>query len=310
MTGARGEFARGALLASIAAVSWGFWSLFLRPSGMPALATAVVVLIVMGLTLLPLRSRDPQVPRWDRRTGMLLLGLGLTDALNIGTFFAAMSMTTLGVAVLSHYLTPLLVAMAAPLIDRERVPGARLAALVGTVGLALVLEPWRGGGDGRLLGAALGVASAVGYAGNVFIAARLVPRIGPARTVGYHAFVSAALLLPFVPASAWAAATPRGVTLLVIGGITLGGLSGWLFVRGLAVVGPTLASTLAFLEPLTAVIVGWIVWHERLSPLALLGAALVLGSGVAVARARQAQAATPRSESRPSVPCARTTSDP
>lgn len=287
MKAGRASFLRAMLLASVAATSWGFWSLFLRPSGMPALATAVIVLLVMGLTLLPLRRLDGvATPRWDRSTLALLAGLGVMDALNISTFFAAMSVTTLGVAVLSHYLAPLLVAVAAPFVDGERVPGARVAAIVATVGLTLVLEPWHGGANGRWLGAALGAASAVGYAGNVFIARRLVPRIGSARAVGYHAFVSAAILLPFVPASAWASASPRGVTLLVLGGITLGALSGWMFARALPTVGTTLASTIAFLEPLAAVVVGWLAWNEHLSPLAIAGSILVLGAGAFVARSR------------------------
>lgn len=286
MSGDRARFLRSLLLVVVAATSWGCWSLVLRPAGVPASVTAPLVLLVMGLTLLPLRRLDGIEPRWDRRSVGLLVALSFSDALNIACFFAAMDVTTLGVAVLSHYLTPLLVAMAAPWIDGERIRGARIAALVATCGLALVLEPWSGGDGRKLLGAALGALSAVGYAGNVFLSARLVPRIGAARTVGYHAFLSALILLPLVSAAALDAVTPRGLGLLVAGGITLGALSGWMFMRGLGVIGPTLASTLAFLEPLGAVVIGWLVWNERLSLLAVLGAVLILASGAWVARER------------------------
>ena len=284
----RTRFVRSLLLVIIAATSWGCWSLFLRPSGIPPSLAAPAVLVLMGLTLLPLRRFDRVTPRWDRETIVLLLAFAAFDALNISTYFAAMDVTTLGVAVLSHYLAPLIVAVAAPMLDGERVRGARWAALVATLGLALVLEPWRGAEAGRLPGALLGALSAFGYAGNVFVAARLVPRIGAARAVGYHAFLSAAILLPLVPAAAWATTAPtaRGVLLLVAGGVTLGAISGWMFSRGLAVIGPTLASTLAFLEPLGAVVVGWLAWDERLSIVAAAGALLILGSGAWMTRAR------------------------
>jgi drug/metabolite transporter (DMT)-like permease len=36
---------------------------------------------------------------------------------------------------------------------------------------------------------------------------------------------------------------------------------------------------LTFLEPLTAVLVGWLYWHEATSALALVGGAVVLAAG-------------------------------
>lgn len=283
---ARARSGRSLALGSaiVAACSWGLWSLFLRPTGLPSGITGPIVFVVMFAAMLPMMRADRAAPSWDRTTLLLLLGLSVTDALNVGAYFASMSVTTLGVAVLSHYMTPLLVAILAPFIDGERIRGARWAVLAATLGLALVLEPWRSEGS-RWLGAALGALSAVGYAGNVFLATRLVPRIGAARSVGYHSLISAALLVPFAPVRDWATVTPRSLAMLAISGVTLGALSGWLFSRSLPVIGPTVASTVALLEPLVAVVVGFVAYGERLSWWALLGGAVVLGAGAWVARA-------------------------
>jgi drug/metabolite transporter (DMT)-like permease len=169
-------------------------------------------------------------------------------------------------------------------MESRIVPGARAAACVATIGLALVLEPWHAGGQ-RWLGAALGALSAVGYAGNVLLTAKLVPRIGAARAVGGHVLLSAAVLIPLSARHDWALLTPRGMALLVISGVTIGALSGWVFSRSVGVLGPTTCCVIALLEPLVAVTIGWLAFGEHLSLLALLGGAIVLGAGAWVAAA-------------------------
>jgi probable blue pigment (indigoidine) exporter len=57
------------------------------------------------------------------------------------------------------------------------------------------------------------------------------------------------------------------------------------YVRGLVRIGAARAAVLTFAEPLVAVIVGWVAFGEALSVWAAAGGALVLGAGVAVARA-------------------------
>lgn len=265
-----------------AATSWGLWSLFLRPAGLPAATAGALVFVVMGLTGLPSALRAPAV-RWDRRTVALLVGNCLCDATNLLTFFAAMQTTTVAIAVLTHYLAPVLVAVAAPWIDRRRTPGAVPAALVAVAGLALVLEPWRTS-TGALVGGGLGAASAVAYAGNVFVVRRLSTLIGPARTVSYHSFGSALLMLPFALA-AGGHLDPQGVAWLALGAITLGALAGLAFVWGVAHLTSATAAMLCYLEPLVAVGLGALVWHEAMGRFALVGAALVLAAGAHVARA-------------------------
>src|SRR5678815_2603652 len=91
------------------------------------------------------------------------------DAVNVLAFFGAMTTTTVAIAVLTHYAAPILIALAAPRVEGTRTRGALPAALVALGGLVIVLEPWRSGSDGALLGAALGLTSAVAYMGNVFV---------------------------------------------------------------------------------------------------------------------------------------------
>jgi len=281
----------GVVQVAIAASTWGTWSLFFRPSGLSPWAATPIVFAVMGLSALPLYGRDRVVPIWTQATFGLLAINTLLDAINFMTFFGALQRTTVAVAVLTHYLAPVLIALLAPLIDRERVRGAVLAAIVAVCGLALVLEPWspdRRAGD-VLAGGLLGTTSAVAYALNVFVIRRLAARIGAARALGYHAFLAVGLVLPAAllagEGSALFHASATAVLWIAAGAVIAGTLAGWIFVRGLAVIGPARAGVLAFLEPLVAVLVGWAAFGERVAPVAAIGGALILGAGIVVARA-------------------------
>ncbi len=273
-----------------AAASWGAWSLFLRPAELPAATAGAIVFVVMGVAALPAALRAKAIA-WDRRRRALLAANAALDAANLLTFFAAMQHTTVAIAVLTHYLAPVLVAVAAPWVDRRRTPGAFGAALLAVAGLTLVLEPWHTDG-GALLGGALGLASAFAYAGNVFVVRRLSTAIGPARTISYHSLGAAALMLPFALV---AGGDPSlgGTAWLALGAITIGAATGAIFVWGVAHVPSATAALLCYLEPLVAVAIGALIWHEPMGRFAAIGAALVLASGLYVART-SARAPAPR----------------
>jgi drug/metabolite transporter (DMT)-like permease len=103
------------------------------------------------------------------------------------------------------------------------------------------------------------------------------------RSMAYHSIGSAVLLAPFGIAG-FAAVELEDVGLLAAGTLVLGALAGIAYLRGLAGIGATRAALLTFCEPVVAVLVGTLVWGEPLRAPALLGAALVIGAGVAVAR--------------------------
>jgi DME family drug/metabolite transporter len=269
-------------MVAVAAASWGTWSLFLRPTHLPATVTTPVVFIVMTLAALPVALRGPRI-RWDRTIVGLIVANALFDALNIVAFFAAIEHTTIAIAVLTHYLAPILIALAAPRIDGVTTRGARPAAAVALAGLVIILEPWHDLAQGAALGALLGAASAVCYAGNVFVVRRLAGRIGASRALAYHCALAALGLAPLL-AGHTAELTPHHLALLIAGGVTIGAASGIVFALGLLRIGSARAAVLTFLEPIVAVAVGVLVWDEPLHPIAMLGAVLVLGAGLEVAR--------------------------
>lgn len=271
-------------MVTLAAASWGTWSLFLRPTGLPPTVTSPIIFAVMGLAALPFALRLPRAT-WDRATVGLLLANVAFDALNLITFFAAIDYTTVAIAVLSHYTAPIMIALAAPRIDRVYVPGTGPAAAIALVGLIVVLEPWAEPAHGAAIGAAVGVISAVCYTGNMFVVRRLALRIGAPRAMSYHSLIAAVVLAPLLFAGGHHAAIARDdVLLLAAGAMSIGAASGVMFAVGLTRIGSARAAVLCFAEPLVAVAVGALVWDEPLRPLAALGGAMVLGAGIHVAR--------------------------
>ncbi len=269
-------------MVTLAAASWGTWSLFLRPTGLPSTVTSPILFALMGLAALPFTFKQPRIT-WDRGTVGLLFANAGFDALNVLAFFAAIEYTTVAIAVLTHYLAPILIALIAPRIDGTGARGVGPATAVALAGLIVVLEPWNAPAEGAFTGAALGVLSAFCYTGNMFVVRRLALRIGAARQMAYHSLIAALVLVPFAITRA-GEVTGSNLALLTAGAATIGAGSGIVFAIGLTRVGSARAAVLTFAEPLVAVAVGALVWEEPLHPLAILGGALVLGAGIHVAR--------------------------
>ncbi len=273
-----------------AAVSWGTWSLMLRPAARlgplaPELVP-VVIQTVMSLVLVPLGLRErPGAPR-SPRAWALLAALALSSALNNWLFFRAMSLTTLAVAVLTHSLAPVLVTALAPWLFGERASRRTWVCLLGALaGLTLLLEPWQSPARGLVAGAAAGAGSAVFYAFNMIAQKRLAGAFGPCEAVGYQTAMGVPLLALLVPSGGWSL-TAGQAALVGLAGLGPGAAASLAFIVGLRRLPASHTATLVLLEPLVAVLLGVLVWHEPLTPVGALGGLVLFGAIAASVRAR------------------------
>ncbi|WP_242395296.1 DMT family transporter [Anaeromyxobacter oryzisoli] len=264
---------RGAALLVIAAILWGGWALVLRPAGLPPPASALVVQLVLAAPA-PFAFRRRAAFR-DRGAVAAVLLLGLADAGNIALYFAALDRGPIAVAVLAHYLAPVAIALLAPALGEPRSRRAVLAAPLSLAGLALVL-----GAPARAPAAtaALGAASAVFYVIIMFAARRAARAFPPDVVTSLHAVIAVAALLAVFGRAAIPPPGP-GVLRVLAGSLVCGIGASLLFYWGLASVSAPVASALAYVEPVTAAAVGYFAFGEALGPLALAGAALVVGCG-------------------------------
>lgn len=287
------EHRLGSLRIAAAASLWGLWPLWVRWSGQGA-ATATVALLVAGLGGLPFALAGPPKARRPPHAWLLMAVLGLTDACNAGAYFRALSCGAVAPAALSHYLAPVLVALAAPFLLRE--PRARRTApalLVALLGTALLITSGPGSGNAApgSYGCALawGGASALFYAGSILSSRRLSSHFSPAEILSYHAILSTVVLAPV----AGLPRTWQPWLLLVAGSLASALGSGLLFLRGLRDVPAEKAAVLTYLEPVAALGAGFIFLAERPSLLTVAGGTLVIGAGLLVATDASRQATKP-----------------
>ncbi|HEY8074166.1 MAG TPA: DMT family transporter [Labilithrix sp.] len=275
---------RGYVLVAIAACGWGTWPLILKHAPMPPALQSAVMMTVLTVASLPVMARDRVRVRATAKQWLGIAWLGVADAGNAGLFFAAYQRTSVAVAVLTHYLTPIFVALAAPVVLGERArPRTYGAVAIAFGGLVLLLEPWRAGlGRDDLVGAALGAGSAVFYASNVLVNKRLVPAFSGSEMMFFHGLFSVPILFAMVPAGTWADVPPYAWKVMLLGALGPGAACGLLFVWGLRAIPASHASVLALLEPLVAVVLAAVVIRERLGAVPMLGAAAIL-TGAALA---------------------------
>ncbi len=278
-------------LVATAAVAWGMWPLVLRSAEriapMSSAFESSILMAVIALVSGPLALRDRIARKATRGEWLGVAWLGVADAMNAYFFFRAYQRTSVAIAVLTHYLAPLFVAIGAPLFLRER-PSRRtyVAAVTGFAGLVLLLEPWNEAvRPADLIGAAFGAASAFFYASNVLMTKRLTHAFSGSEQMFFHCFVALPLLLALVPWHEWGAINPRAAGLVALGSLGPGATAGLFFVWGLRRVPATRASTLTLLEPLVAVLVGVVAYGEALGAAGLAGGALILvGAGLVISK--------------------------
>jgi drug/metabolite transporter (DMT)-like permease len=142
------------------------------------------------------------------------------------------------------------------------------------------------------MGGLLGLISATFFAGNVFVARALSLRLSPARVLGVHAVIAGLLTFPLaVPHLG--SVDRDALAILAAGAFLPGTLAGIFFLHGIAHIGAARAAILCFLEPLVAVLLGWLVFAEPLSWTAAAGGALIL-AGAAYSATAMPEASQPR----------------
>lgn len=278
--------ALGYAMVAVAACGWGTWPLILRAAPMPASLQSAVVMTVMTVVSFPFMLRDRVPRRATAREWAGVAWLGVSDALNMVLFFAAYQRTSVAIAVLTHYLTPILVALLAPLVVHERLRSSTYAAVaIAFTGLVGLLEPWRASfAAADFAGAALGAGSAVFYASNVLVNKRLAGAFSGSELMAFHGLVAAPLLFLLVPTGQYGLVSASALGVVVAGAATVGTLGGLLFVWGLRRIPASHASVLTLLEPLVAVLLAALVFGERLGALPVLGGAAILVGAVMVVR--------------------------
>jgi drug/metabolite transporter (DMT)-like permease len=243
-----------------------------------------MILSVIALAWLPSAVRaSSRRPARSASAWALLGAAAVTDAGNYLCYFGALDRGPIALAVLTHYLAPVVVAVLAPLLLREALTRRTAIALAASLcGLALLVL-----GDGELAlassrTAALGAGSAIFYGLNTLLTKKLLGPFAASELLAYHCVLSAGMVAVF-------AGPPPALSAFwwapLAGALLLGAAGAALFYAGLGAIPAQRAAVLTYLEPLVAALVGYLFFAEPLGPAGLAGSALIVASGAAVALA-------------------------
>ncbi|KQX65947.1 EamA family transporter [Angustibacter sp. Root456] len=282
---------RTSAVTAVAPVVWGSTYLVtshLLPSDRPLFGAAVRALPV-GLVLLALTRRRPRASWW--------LKASVLGTLNIGAFFVLIYVTAQllpsGIAATLTAFSPLvMMALAWPLLGQRPAPASVTAALVGLVGVALLVL--RGGGSVPLAGVAASVAAMTMASLGFILVKRWTPPVPLLAFTAWQLVAGGVVLAPVAlvvegPPPALDLPAVAGFAYLAVIG-TGAAYAAWF--HGLSRLDPGAVALIGLLNPLVGTALGVVVAHEAFGAVQLIGTALVavgIAAGQPAVRARFAR---------------------
>ena len=252
-------------------------------SGMLAFSRGLLgSLFLWGLVRLRGRGRA----EWIGRKDLLLLALtGALIGANWMLLFEAYNHTTVATATMCYYMQPTLVILLSPLVLRERLTARRLACAGAAVaGMALVSGVADGGGIGArdLSGVAFGLGAAALYATVILLNKKLQVE-DVYRKTAVQLTAATVALAPYVLLTEDFAAIrldARAAVLVLIVGVVHTGVAYAMYFGSMKRLRAQTIALLSYIDPVFALLLSAAVLHEPITPLGVLGAALILGSAL------------------------------
>ena len=264
----------------VAVALFGFAALFGKWVALSPVAIVFGRTVVAAATLALVASMRRQ-PFGEPERGLLLNGPLL--ALHWVTFFAAVKIASVAIALLGYASFPVVVL----LLERGRRASRReyATALLAALGLAMLAAHLSWSSDG-LRGLSLALVSAVTFAILVVRNRRLVVERSAARIAMWQNLAAGACLLPIVAIVDRPAAWPpfADVALLIVLGIVCTGLAHTLFIASMRRVSAHSASVVASLEPVYGIALAAWLLGQMPDGRTIAGGALIVGAALIASR--------------------------
>jgi drug/metabolite transporter (DMT)-like permease len=266
-------------------VIFGTLGLFVRliPLTPTALAASRGILgALVLLVYLRLSGKTLQLPR-KVRTLAVLFASGVCLTLNWALLFKAYGLTTLATAELAYEMAPVMVMAVSPFVLDEHLTTTRKVclclALAGIVAVSGVLEPGATVGV-TLQGVAFGLGAACFYAA-VMVLNQLLGDVDPLTKTTVQLGVAGLALLPQVLLAGdagWQALGFQAWVMLAIVCVVHTGVAFILWFSSLHNLSAQKVAIFNYIDPAVALLVSALVFDEHMTPLAMVGAVLILGS--------------------------------
>ena len=259
-------------------------------SGVTLVFYRVFLMLILVLGAAALWRSSLRIAPGERRITAVL---GVATAVLGAAYLSSVAFIPVTVAVVIFYTYPMLIVLASPVVEGARITSTLLIVVaLAVLGVALVVGPAFNGLDWR--GLALAATASVATAVQFFAATRCRRTTIMAKTFWIHIIVLPVSALIALAAGALAPpelllAAPVAVA-VTIGGYVLG----FVFQFAALARSSAVVAGIAFCaEPVVAALLSAVVLGERLSPLQVLGGALVLAAIMTNVMAEQRRSRAP-----------------
>jgi len=276
---------RGEIAAVLAAVLFGTMPLFTRiayaggsNSYMASFLRFSIASVILALLGALTRRFSLKVSAKEfAAISLPALFLGLTAVL----LYPSYNYISTALATTLHFTYPVWVMLILALVLREKISGKQVMSLILCMaGICMLHTP---GEQGALQGVVLAVLSGVALAIYTVLLGKRRPEGLSALTVCFWTDVCAAIvsgICAYLTGSFTLALTPQGWIASVLLAVTASVLAVLFYQMGVLLCGGLKTSLLGSLEPPTGILIGMLVYHERMTALAAAGIALILAAAL------------------------------
>lgn len=275
------------VLVIVAGICWGIIGLFstaLANMGLSSIQITVVRCVIsatcFGAYLLAFNRGSFA---FRLRDIWMFLGTGIVSIafFNI-CYFGCIRECNLSIACILLYTAPCFVTLMSRALFKEALTRRKVLALIGAFcGCVFVVGLGAGDAAMSMAGILMGFGSGIGYALYSIFGRYALARYGT-MTITFYTFLFAAIaLLPFSNAGdiiALAAGNMSALGTMLLLGLVSTVVPFACYTNGLAHMETSKASIMAFVEPMVALIVGALVFHDALTWLNYLGIILIAGA--------------------------------
>ena len=280
----------------IAGILWGTIGVFVKGlaslgadgalTGFLRMFWAFVIVLIVSLF-----KHGRNVILHDRRAIFLcfLLGLVSNGIFNI-LYTASIRINGMGIACVLMYTAPVFTAAASRIIFREKFSALKISALcVNIIGCVLTVTGGDfSGSDVNITGILAGLGSGFGY-GMAAVIGRLAGERTDALTVSVYSYLAAWIFIAVftMPDITLALSSPKIMGLGFLYGLVPTVLAYLVYYNALRIIPDTAkVPVIASVEPVTAVLIGMMIYCEEIGAANLVGVAVVMISIIIMAKAK------------------------
>ncbi|MBO8137198.1 MAG: EamA family transporter [Desulfotomaculum sp.] len=282
---------KGYMLIAAGAACWGsvgIFSTFLFQQGVPAITVAnyriLLTTLIIGLYLIIFQRHLLQIAAKDLPF-FAAAGLISVCLFNF-TYITAINLTTIVTAVILLYTAPIFVTIFSRIIFKEKITKQKITALIFTlIGCSLVVEAYNLENIRiNLTGLLAGLGAGLTYGLYSILGKKALATYSSWTTV-FYSFIFGSLLLSCF-GHPWEQVdllkNSYTARLMLLNALIPTVFAYGLYTSGLKYVESSKASIIATVEPVVAVLLAALIFHEHISIFQLIGILLVLGSVVLI----------------------------